>query len=76
MQDYLTDLINLGAEHLLPVVIIREEELQDVEQTPEGLLLVKEEKGDGGEPVEALAVLDIGVVQTVSQQHSSQFGNA
>ena len=75
MQD-LTDLINLGAQHLLPVVIIREEELQDVEQAPEGLLLVEEEQGDGGDPVEALTVLDIGVVQTVGQQHSSQFGNA
>ena len=65
MQDYLTDLINLGTEHLLPVVIIREEELQDVEQTPEGLLLVQKEKGDGGDPIEALAVLDIRVVERV-----------
>ena len=58
-------LINLCPQHLLPVIIIRQEELQDVEQAPEGFLLVQEEKGDGGDPIKALAVLDIWVVERV-----------
>ena len=66
-----SDLIHLSAQHLFPVVIIRQEELQDVEQAPEGLLLVQEEEGDGGDPVESLTILDIWVVEAVRQQDSS-----
>ena len=64
-------LINLSAQHLFPVVIIREKELQDIQQAPEGFLLVQEEKGDSGDPVEALTVLDVWVVKAVGQQNSS-----
>ena len=61
----------MGSQHLFPVVIVGEEELQDVEQAPEGFLLVQEEEGDGGDPVESLTILDIWVVEAVGQQDSS-----
>ena len=61
----MTDLVHLGPHHLLLVVCLRQQHLQDVEQAPEGLLLVQEEQRDGGDPVEALAVLDIRVVERV-----------
>ena len=58
-------LIHLGPQHLFLVVALRHQDLQDVEQTPEGLLLVKEKEGNGSDPVESLAVLQLRVVETV-----------
>ena len=67
----MADLVHLGPDHLLLVVGLRQQHLQDVKQAPEGLLLIQEEQRDGGDPVEALAVLDVWVVKTVGQQDSS-----
>ena len=58
-------LINLGPCHLLGIVGCWHEDLHDVDQAPEGVLLVQEEQGYGGDPVEPLAVLNSGVVQTI-----------
>ena len=71
----ISHLIHLGTNHLFPVVVLREEDLQDVQQTPECLLLVEEEKCNGGDSVEALAVLDVRVVEAVGQQDSPQLGD-
>ena len=68
-------LIHLGPDELLAVVVWRHELVHDVDEAPEGVLLVHEEQGNGRDPVEALAVLDLGVVQAVRQQYSPQLRN-
>ena len=70
-DHFLEDLlVHLGPDELLAVVVLGHHHLHDVDQTPEGVLLVQEEKGNGGESVEALAVLNLGVVKTVSKENS------
>ena len=57
------------------VILRRHEVLDDEDQTPECVLLVHEEQGDGGDPVEALAVLHVGVVDAVGQKDAPQLGD-
>ena len=64
-------LINLSPCHLLGVITARHENLHNVHQAPERVLLVQEEEGDGGYPVEPLAILYIRVMQAVGKENTA-----
>ena len=72
----MTHLINLSSDQLFTVELWRHQLFHDVNKTPEGVLLVHEEQSYGGDPVEPLAVLDLGVVETVGEQDTTEFRNS
>ena len=47
---------------MLGVITARHEDLYNIDKAPERVLLVQEEEGNGGHPVEPLAILYIRVV--------------
>ena len=47
-------LINLGPNQLLAVIFWRHQLFHNVDQTPEGVLLVHEKQSNGGDTVESL----------------------
>ena len=69
-------LIDLSPDQLLAVEVVWHDDLDDVDQCPEGVFLVHEEQGDGGDPVESLAILGLWVVEAVGKQHTPQLGDA
>ena len=60
-----THLINLCPNELLAVELRGHQLLYDVNQAPESVLLVHEEQGYSGDPVEPLTVLHLRIVQTI-----------
>ena len=74
-KSFKHSLVGLRRHQVLRVVVFGHDLLHNGHQTPKGPLLLQDEESDGCQPVEPLAVSNIGIPPTECNQNASQFLN-